>query len=310
VLSKTIDVVIAHEGLGCRSPRNPSPEFLQYLRRQGCLYVEKMLVKELKYKLYQALHQTGIRVVVRAEILPDGPKDHPTRDIYVYYPSLYGGMRNSRGIVKIRCSFLGQALCPTDSHQQDLLSYYTGTEKARLTSEGFKVRSISAMQCLLEKMLLLHELYRMEEPAFNKITGTARHLYDIVQLFELVSATTNKMDQSLLNRLRRHRNEWYNVPTTIIRGCTLKKLCFIPPLNLLGPLMDDYRKLRREVIFDHRWEFPILVGKIQQINERLNGTRWRKLREQPSNPAASPALTTKAKEVNIAPVTHMVHIEV
>lgn len=265
--------------MGCRAPKNPSLEFLQNIQRQGCDFVEKILVKELKFKLQKALLKTGVQVEVRAGFLADTQKAQPIRDIYVEYPCLYGGIHNPKGIIKIRCSFLGIVLCQVSSIQQDLLSYYTGPQTVQAAGTGFKVRSVSAMQCLLEKMLLLHELYRIEEPASYKIIGTARHLYDIVQLFELVSTTTDRMDQNLLNRLRRHRNEWLKISTTSFRGCSFKKLCFIPPLNLLGPLMDDYRKLRKEVIFDQQWDFPVLVGKIQQINQWFNGIQWPRLKD-------------------------------
>jgi len=38
--------------------------------------------------------------------------------------------------------------------------------------------------------------------------------------------------------------------------------------------MDDYRRLRKEIIFDPTWEFPMLIGQIQQINAELNGIHW------------------------------------
>jgi len=138
----------------------------------------------------------------------------------------------------------------------------------------FAVRTVSPMHCLLEKMLLLHELYRIPEIPSRYIPGTSRHLYDIVHLYEKLQGEGVKIDWNLLNKLRMHRSRWLGRATTVYRESCHRKLCFIPPFRLLGPLMDDYRRLRKEVIFDSSWEFPVLIGRIQQINASLNGIQW------------------------------------
>jgi hypothetical protein len=112
VLSKSIDLVLAHEAVGKLPQKNPSRNYIKNLRRLGCAFVEKVLCKQLAYRLYCNLRNTGISVEVRAELLPADAPDKPSRAIYIYYPSLYSGSHNARGVVKIHCSMLSAALHP------------------------------------------------------------------------------------------------------------------------------------------------------------------------------------------------------
>lgn len=112
MLSKSIDLVIAHEAVGKLPQKNPSQNYIKNLRRFGCAFVEKILCKQLAYRLFCKLGGTGISVDVRAELLPSDVPDKPSRAIYIYYPSLYAGSHNARGVVKIQCSMLSAALHP------------------------------------------------------------------------------------------------------------------------------------------------------------------------------------------------------
>lgn len=112
MLSKCIDLIIAHEAVGKLPQKNPSGNYIKNLRRLGCAFVGKVLCKQLAYRLYCNLRGTGIRVEVRAELLPADAPDKPSRAIYIYYPSLYAGSHNARGVVKISCSMISAALNP------------------------------------------------------------------------------------------------------------------------------------------------------------------------------------------------------
>ena len=130
------------------------------------------------------------------------------------------------------------------------------------------------MHAFIEKILMLHELYRTPELPAMYLAGSSRHLYDIVRLYRQLQLDDRELDRALFLKLRRHRVTWYKRKSAMYRSCSLNRICFIPPLGLLGPLMDDYRKLRKEVLFDRQLEFPALIGCIQQINYRINGIQW------------------------------------
>lgn len=128
---------------------------------------------------------------------------------------------------------------------------------------------------------MLHELYQVHELPARYLAGTSRHLYDIARLYERVQRQCTGMDESLYRALRRHRQTWFGRKSTLYRSSTFNKLCFIPPTKLLGLLMDDYRRLRKEVLFDPGLSFPALIGKIQQINASINGIEWPYILEGP-----------------------------
>ncbi|UAY55588.1 nucleotidyl transferase AbiEii/AbiGii toxin family protein [Arachidicoccus terrestris] len=171
--------------------------------------------------------------------------------------------------------------------QQDLLTPNSSFLADQSPDLGFMVRAVSPMQVLTEKMLLLHELYQVRDLPARLLPGSSRHLYDIVRLYEQLQSQKAVIDESLYRALRRHRQNWFGRKSTVYRSSTYNKLCFIPPCNLLGLLMDDYRRLRKEVLFDQRLTFPALIGKIQQINASINGIEWPYMIDQTGKAALS-----------------------
>lgn len=128
----------------------------------------------------------------------------------------------------------------------------------------------------------MHEWCHQGDLPSRYLKGKSRHLYDIICLHHHIEQQGRYLKKSLFNALRRHRQLWYGRKSTTFRSSTLQKLCFHPPHAMLGDLMDDYRALRKDVIFDRTLEFPVLLGKIQQINAWVNGMEGPYVMEAPA----------------------------
>lgn len=113
-MSKTIDLVIAHDAVGQVAPEIPSLQYINELCQLTYEYVDKVLCKQLAYKLHCALKNTGIKLTVRTEQYSTPESIGSSTNLYVYYPCSYGSLYDgyTSGVVKVCCSPLFAAINP------------------------------------------------------------------------------------------------------------------------------------------------------------------------------------------------------
>lgn len=128
----------------------------------------------------------------------------------------------------------------------------------------------------MEKMLLLHEYFHQEAISTRHLIGQSRHLFDIAKLVTSNPELIADLQTEELNRLLVHRKFWYRQKEVNYARIKMSRLCFIPPLEVLGALMDDFRHLRQHYLFTGSCDYATLIGQIQAFNDQLNGHSWPK----------------------------------
>ena len=259
---------------------HPSGSFIKRLRKSGCVFIEDILAPQLFRKINRTLidyPEIRQELQLKVETLFRDLPDKATRSIYIYYPSIFDTCWN-KGVLRINCSFLSATLESQWTPQQDLLSKCNSGQLSMERSSGILVKSVTLQHQFLEKLLMMHEVFRYKGITTKYLEGGSRHLYDIVSINDRLEAMEIPLNRKLYGDLRYYRNQWFGRSCLMHRSTSLNQLCFVPPVHLLGFLMDDYRALRKQLIFDTRLDFPSLIGKLQKVNEKINGRLW-----QPTN---------------------------
>lgn len=110
MLSKRIDLVIAHEAIGKLPVNSPSRTYIKRLKKLGAAFVQQILCRQLQAKIDGYLMGKDLKVEVVPESLRVDVPDKDPRTLYVYYPSLLEGAHGNQGVLAIDCSIRAAAL--------------------------------------------------------------------------------------------------------------------------------------------------------------------------------------------------------
>ncbi|HTN38380.1 MAG TPA: nucleotidyl transferase AbiEii/AbiGii toxin family protein [Arachidicoccus sp.] len=275
-------MALASEAFGMSATAFPSRNYVKKLKRFGSQFTRHIIIRELQEWLAVYLQGSDLSAFVLAQENRSDVPDMDPQVIYVRYTSALSTFSPQQGLLQIRFSVRSYHKDPVMVRQRDLLSSHIPGFGDQLSS-FFYVKSVPVKQVLLEKAFLLHELFQRREVPASRLEGQSRHLYDLVKIVDHAPLEQLILDKALYRALRLHRKFWYHQKEVRYNKLNLKRLCFIPPLQLLGIMMDDYRRLRRDVLFDTRYDFTELIGRVQEINGRLNGLQWPKKRSRQSS---------------------------
>lgn len=244
------------------------------------MYVQQVLLPELTECIFYSLYKKkATAYVTLPSFSPTVPDPDPVI-IRFEYQSVLPQLCGLCQVLKIKISCRPCQHTSVVIRQKPLLNSGSAVllkdNERRDSSASVFIKVAPPKQTLMEKMLLLHECFHLQTVARRHLTGQSRHLLDIARLVSWDPGLVSALQVEEFNRLLTHRRFWYRQKEVNYAQIKMSRLCFIPPLEVLGALMDDFRQLRQLYLLTGSYDYATLIGQIQTFNDQLNGHSWPK----------------------------------
>ena len=132
----------------------------------------------------------------------------------------------------------------------------------------FIIPTVDPKRTFLEKTFLLHEEFS-KPPEKIRHDRLSRHLYDLERLMDTEHAAAAIADHDFYFSLIEHRQNF-----NAIRGLDYSlhrhaHISFIPPDSIVRRWESDYAEMRRVMIYGPSLEFPELMQRLQELQQRI-----------------------------------------
>ena len=145
---------------------------------------------------------------------------------------------------------------------------------ATFVEKPFEVNAVASERTFLEKICLLHEEFAKSQE-FMRSERMSRHLYDLVRMFDAGIAEKALPDKELYRSIVEHRKIFIGLKGFDYDTLLPEKICIIPPENVIAQWQKDYETMRETMIYGESLPFDKLIGKIEELNEKINKVEWK-----------------------------------
>jgi len=136
-----------------------------------------------------------------------------------------------------------------------------------------KIPTVNPERTFLEKIFLLHEEF--QRPQENiRVERLSRHLYDIEKLSQTEFAEIALSSADLYYTIVDHRRRFTHISGVDYANHSPDKIRFIPPDNLLKVWEIDYQQMRENMIYGESLTFAELIGRLAELQNRINQIKW------------------------------------
>lgn len=261
--SEDIDIAICRSMFGLEG--DATKKQLKKLRKSSSVFVRDTLSKDLE----SAVKVSGLDKFLEVIPDPDGEGDstYPEpRKIHIYYQSLFEKTPGSYLRDEIQLEVGARSLFePTTCAR---INSFVGQQFPDLSRADVDVDIVAAVasKTFLEKAFLLHELFTTD--GCRNANRKSRHLYDLHRLLEVGIAEKAIPDDALWETIRHHREIFTSVRDVDYTPDVRKRICLIPPQNVINTWKNDYDTMVANMIYDDiKPTFDNIINSVHKIEQ-------------------------------------------
>jgi predicted nucleotidyltransferase component of viral defense system len=234
------------------------------LRRSTCKFVRE----ELQFDLQKQLEANEINpsdFSVKVNITSETTTDPEI--IEVEYQSLFDEIQYIKRKVIVEVS--GRSMRePLETVQlQSMIGEVFSDED--FTEQPFEVQAVVPQRTFIEKICLLHEEFAKSQELI-RTERMSRHLYDLVQIMDTKIADEALANKRLYESIVEHRRIFIGLGGFDYSTLAPQTIKIVPPENIIDQWKVDYENMQNTIIYGESLSFNKLIGKIRQLNERIN----------------------------------------
>jgi hypothetical protein len=262
--SEDVDIAINREYFGFIDPLSKT-QISDRLRRASCSFVRD----KLQFDTANSLENQGINAdlfSVKVNITPISTTDPEI--IEIQYKSLFLESNYLKPIVKIEVS--GRSM--KEPLQTIALQSLIDAEfpDASFAEKPFEVNAVVPERTFLEKICLLHEEFARPQELM-RTERMSRHLYDLERMCQAGISDKAFVYKDLWKDIVAHRRIFIALKDFDYNTLSPLKINIIPPANVINEWRQDYETMRESMIYGESLPFNILIDRIKQLNEVING---------------------------------------
>jgi hypothetical protein len=137
----------------------------------------------------------------------------------------------------------------------------------------FEINVVAPERTFLEKVCLLHEEFAKHDQEKIRVNRMSRHLYDITMMLNTPIAEKALTDTELYKHIIAHRRMFQAMKDFDYDTLLPATINIVPPESVIAKWEDDYSKMQA-MIYGESPSFKTMIGKLKQLNERINQMVW------------------------------------
>ncbi|MCL2327748.1 MAG: nucleotidyl transferase AbiEii/AbiGii toxin family protein [Bacteroidetes bacterium] len=264
--SEDIDIAVNREFLGFSGMLSKT-QIKDKLRRAACSFVRETLQVDLQKQLeVDGLNPADFSVKVN--ITPITTTDPEIME--VHYKTLFAD-QYIQPVVKLEIS--GRSMNEPVQKvvlQSNLDEVFPNTPFAE---KPFEINAVMPERTFWEKICLLHEEFAKPQELI-RTERMSRHLYDLEKMMDTPIAENALKDKGLYNSIVEHRRIFVGLKGFDYDTLATKTIKIVPPDFIISQWQQDYEIMQRTMIYGNSLPFSELIGKIKQLNEKINRIDW------------------------------------
>jgi hypothetical protein len=143
--------------------------------------------------------------------------------------------------------------------------------QATFVEKPFEINVVVPERTFLEKVCLLHEEFAKPSESI-RVERMSRHLYDLAQMIDTPISENALANKDLFDSIVAHRRMFIAMKDFDYDTLSPKTIKIVPPQEVIAKWEDDYNKMQT-MIYGKSLPFDVLIEKISQLNEKLNGIK-------------------------------------
>jgi Nucleotidyl transferase AbiEii toxin, Type IV TA system len=262
--SEDIDIALNSEAFGIKYEKAPSKNYVEKLRRVGCMFTSN----ELKMEIEKQLQSLGLPLVtIEAEPIPLNRPDTDPQTLHIKYPSLYEPNLYIADEVKIEVSVRSLQWPYSRVEISSMIS--EGSPSEAYTETPFAIEAVEPHKTFLEKVFLLHEEF--SKPDMTKIRSErmSRHLYDLAAMTGTAVEARALVDDELYFSLIAHRKAYQRISWVNYESLSYSTISFLPPSEVIGLYEKDYQTMQEQMIYGKTVPFGELIDRLRALQQRF-----------------------------------------
>jgi predicted nucleotidyltransferase component of viral defense system len=272
--SEDVDIAINREYFGFQGDTFTIKQISKLLRKACC----KFCRNTLQYDLAKQLEQEGVSPdLFYVEMnITDITTIDPEK-IFVNYKSLFADNQgdNIENYIKpiVVLEVNGRSM-KEPLEKVTIQSFIDEVFADRpFAEEAFEINVVAPERTFLEKVCLLHEEFAKKDQEKIRVNRMSRHIYDIARMLDTPIAEKALNDKELYQHIVAHRRMFQAMKDFDYDTLFPDKINIIPPENVIAKWEDDYKKMQA-MMYGESPSFETVIGKITQLNERINKIVW------------------------------------
>lgn len=239
---------------------------LSKLRKQSSLFVKETFCQALQ----DIVNRYGLQDLCEIVSEPNGDGNRTytePRKIFVRYQSLFDPLPYVKAEIVLEIG-ARSLIEPTNAKEiKCMISEVLPIDTILVNSQ---IITAVPEKTFLEKAFLLHELFTSGE---NLLADRkSRHLYDLEKMQDMDFAIKAVNNNELWSTIHHHREVFTRVNGVDYSKDIRKKICLIPPPQIIDDWRIDYEKMQDTMIYGKSLKFNELLVRINQLAERFHTT--------------------------------------
>lgn len=261
--SEDIDLAIDRTYFGMEG--DLTKKQLKKLRKQSSTFVRDIFMQELQ-ETFKKHGLTELSVI--AEPDGEGNATYPEpRKIFIEYPSLFHDSLDyikprvmleigARSLIEPTITTLVKSL--VEQSFPDVRTAFVNPDIATAVIE----------KTFLEKAFLLHELFTTD--AGEHANRKSRHLYDLEKMMDEPFAIPTIQNDELWETISHHRQIFTSMRDVDYTPDIRKRIVLVPPPAFIKEWEEDYKAMRKSMIFGNSLTFEQLIERMHLLEQRFH----------------------------------------
>ncbi len=264
-LSEDIDIAIDRKFLGFSGDLTSGQ--IRKLRRSVHNFVKNDLPDILNYEF----ERYGIdNKEYQIQVPNDKISDQDPEILFIKYKTVFDETTYLQSNVKIELG--GRSLLEPFEVKKIGSLVDKEYQDSNFDEENFIVNVVLPEKTLIEKMFLLPEEFQKTKEKMKE-QRMSRHLYDIFQIMETKYFTNAIKNEKLFRAICLHREKFTPlkpIGTVDYDNLTIGDLQLVPPKNIIGDYMKDYREMQTTMFYGESPSFETILQKLEKIQSKEN----------------------------------------
>lgn len=265
--SEDADIAIKREGRF--SINGDTKSQLAKVRRSSRHYITKELPEELtniltQMGVYNFSVEPEISRFIEGKDIELRADTHPSV-LYVNYKSVLPETSEyilSRVKIEISCLSMNEPI------EEKIISSFISEVKPDTDEVRVKFKTVLPTRTFLEKIFLLHEEFKKENPRSKRMS---RHLYDLERLMDTEYGKDALNNKSLYDEIVNHRSVYNKIDGIDYEMHSPYTLDFLPPSHLIDEWRKDYEVMSDQFLYhqENRMTFEVLIERMKELLRRV-----------------------------------------
>lgn len=266
--SEDVDIAINREFFGFMGDTFTTKQISKLLRKACCKFCRNTLQYDLtKQMITDGVPENLFSVKMNiTEITTVDPEQ-----IYIEYKSVFNENSYIQNTVVLEINARSMKEPLEKVEIKSFVDEYF-VEKS-FSEKPFKIQVVAPERTFLEKVCLLHEEFAKKEQEKIRVNRMSRHLYDLVRILDTPIAEKALGNKELYKSIIAHRRMFVAIKDFDYDTLLPQAINIIPPESVIEKWEDDYNKMQT-MTYGKFLPFDALIGKITQLNKKLNKIEW------------------------------------